>query len=75
MYEVKVTLRFDNIVRQVTLATFERDSQVPDFTLARAKEFAKQIDEAYAVDIIRVADEDNRDKAFGLVYHRDAEVA
>lgn len=72
MYEVKVTFRFDNVVRQVTIASFERDSQVLDYTRARAIKFAKQIDKGYAVDVVNVADEDNRDAMFGLVFHRDA---
>jgi hypothetical protein len=72
MYEVKVTFRFDNIVRQVTLASFEGELGAPNYSRGKALAFAKQIDPGFAVDVVYVPEEDNREANFGLVYRRDA---
>jgi hypothetical protein len=62
MFEVKVTIHFGNVSQQVTLASMKfRDTAV---------HFAKQIDPEFAVQVINVEDEDNREKAFGLVFDR-----
>jgi hypothetical protein len=74
MYEVKVTFRFDGVVRQVTLASFEQGDGDGQYNWARGKalRFARQVDEGYAVDVIYVPDENFAGANFGLVYHRDA---
>jgi len=78
MFEVKVTFmefgRETPVQRQMTIATFEAIRETDAMRIARAAaiRFAKQIDKGFAVDVVNVADEDNREKAFGLVYHRDA---
>ena len=72
MYEVKVTIAG----AAITIATFEARSGQAFLTGRAARNaavrFAKQVDSGWAVDVIDVANEDNRERAFGLVYHRDA---
>lgn len=70
-YEVKLTVDLGvNSLRTFTIASFE--SPLGYSARASAIAWSTKIDPGYAVDVICVEDEDNREKSFGLVYHRDA---
>lgn len=73
MFEVRIYINYSALLIPVTVARFEVIT-----TISRARyeaiKFAKQVDTGFAVDVINVADEDNGEKAFGLLYHRDSEV-
>jgi hypothetical protein len=71
MYEVKVVIVDGNVHRTVTIATFEDDTAARAAVRqarSRAISFAKQIDPEFEVSVVNTEDEDNREKAFGLVW-------
>jgi len=71
-FEVKIKVVDDRTTRMLTIATFDGTGTVPNYSYGQAIAFAKQIDEGFEVLVIDTDNEDNRDKAFGLVYSRTA---
>jgi hypothetical protein len=74
MYEVKISFHISNVIHTLTIATFEQGTGEGQVEYARGKAiaFAKNVNPHLAVEVIHVEEEENPDRQFGLIYHRDA---
>jgi hypothetical protein len=75
MFEVKIVVKHGTLNIPVTIATFGPGLSYGALKARRfAIDFARAIDPGFETTVTEVANEDNREKAFGLVYGRTAAV-